>query len=124
MRVDLPEPFSPTRQWTSPACTDQSIASSAMVPPNFLPIFSRPRNGELEGRAVVDLEAGGDPGMEWSRLDQFRQLIYSPRIDIQHLVRPHDGRIDFHLCRSNPWNVHPVARRLSLRQEITDLHHC
>ncbi len=35
--VDLPDPFSPTRQCTSPRPTDHSIASSATVPPNRLP---------------------------------------------------------------------------------------
>src|SRR4051812_5582209 len=44
IRVDLPEPFSPTRQCTSPDSTDQSIASSALVPPKRLPMPESVRN--------------------------------------------------------------------------------
>jgi hypothetical protein len=34
--VDLPEPFSPTRQWTSPARTSMSTSRSACTPPKTL----------------------------------------------------------------------------------------
>ena len=36
--VDLPEPFSPTRQWTSPARKDRSTSRSATTPPKRLEI--------------------------------------------------------------------------------------
>src|SRR5215510_7333586 len=46
--VDLPEPFSPTRQCTSPAFTVQSISLSAVVPPKRLPMCLSSRNGPLD----------------------------------------------------------------------------
>src|SRR5690606_30716689 len=40
MRVDLPAPFCPSRQWTSPARTSRSTPSSALAPGKC---FTRPR---------------------------------------------------------------------------------
>src|SRR5438874_3929269 len=45
MSVDLPEPFSPMRQWSSPDATVQSTLSSASVQPKRLLMFARARRG-------------------------------------------------------------------------------
>src|SRR5436309_1397878 len=46
--VDLPEPFSPTRQCTSPAMTSQSTASRARTPPKCLVARFKRRKGADE----------------------------------------------------------------------------
>src|SRR5450432_93220 len=46
--VDLPEPFSPTRQWTSPCATSQSTASSATTPLNRLVAWVIRRNRSFD----------------------------------------------------------------------------
>src|SRR5258708_6471896 len=55
--VDLPDPFSPTRQWTSPAITSQSTPSSATTPPKRLDAPLRRRKG-WTGTALLQAESG------------------------------------------------------------------
>ena len=43
MRVDLPDPFSPTRQWTSPAGRDRSTLRNATTPPKRFEMACRSR---------------------------------------------------------------------------------
>src|SRR4026209_1687338 len=54
IRVDLPEPFSPTRQCTSPGATDQSMLSRARVPPNRFVLFASERRGRESAAEVAN----------------------------------------------------------------------
>ena len=50
MRVDFPQPFSPTRQWISPLRKVKSTPLSAWTPTKLLWIFSSRRNSSIAGR--------------------------------------------------------------------------
>ena len=56
--VDLPQPFSPTRQCTSPGSTSQSIRSSAITPPKRLLTPVSRRNGAIGGIVVAGAPCG------------------------------------------------------------------
>src|SRR4051794_22401937 len=76
IRVDLPAPFCPSTQWTSPARTSRSMPSSARTPGNSLTMpricssgaSMRPPRGcggpppTWRPGAVRDLGSGGDSG--------------------------------------------------------------
>src|SRR5713101_7633534 len=47
MRVDLPEPFSPTMQCTSPTSNVRSTLHSACTPPNVFEILKSCRKGAM-----------------------------------------------------------------------------
>src|SRR3954467_5050479 len=58
--VDLPDPFSPTRQCTSPAESARSTSRSATTPPKCLEIRCRSRNLTKVPRSEASLDQALD----------------------------------------------------------------
>src|SRR5436853_2320942 len=58
--VDLPDPFSPTRQCTSPAASERSTPRSATTPPKCLEIPWRSRKLAKARRSQTSVDQGPD----------------------------------------------------------------
>ena len=88
--VDLPDPFSPTRQCTSPGATDQSMLSSARVPPNRFEIPESERSeAECTGRVANEYVTLSSPRKDRPiRPDSFGALHPSPMERMQRAARP------------------------------------
>ena len=75
MSVDLPEPFSPTRQWISPAAMARSTSASAWTPPKRFEMLREARAGLGPRRLRVAAGSGrrsgcrapGRPARSWIR---------------------------------------------------------
>src|SRR4051794_25097833 len=96
--VDLPEPFSPTRAWTSPARQSKLTFLSARTAPNwrdtpassrttswFIPVLERlARSGEHLGEHAV----GSERGPRHHLVDTIGIAV--GRCDLSHHMRDHD----------------------------------
>src|SRR4051794_25553158 len=97
IRVDLPEPFSPRRPWTSPGSTSRSTPRSACVPPKA---FERPRrlrraigaaSLSLTLAEAPELLVAGDVGAAEARGEARARLRDAGGVEVTHR---HAGVLD------------------------------
>src|SRR2546423_13214636 len=139
--VDLPEPFSPTRQCTSPTSSVRSTSRSACTPPKRfdMPDISRKvvKGSSCNGIAYQAIASTrnafptGKPGMQ-------RDEAAGTGVGLESsgdqpvdgfLVDPHDlvdldllsGHID--RCLAKTWHIDAVRDRLAIEHELGDRDH-
>src|SRR5882672_2186415 len=102
--VDLPDPFSPTRQCTSPAGKARSTSRSATTPPKCLEIAWRSRKLAKSARDLQadDSEAAGDEPRDRLVVDAH------DLVDLDQLSGHVDGRL------AQPRNVDAVFDLLAV----------
>src|SRR6267154_4082838 len=150
MRVDLPEPFSPTRQCTSPASSVRSTSRSACTPPKRfeMPDISRKvAKGSSCDETVLTRNLTNNPSSNRpaprripDRKNQecvlkeaaWAGVLLEPRGDQPvdgFLVDPHDlvdldllsGDID--RCLAKAGNIDTIRDRLAIEHELSDRDH-
>src|SRR5437763_29580 len=108
MSVDLPEPFSPTRQCTSPPASERSTSRRATTPPKCLEIRCSSRKLPKARRCS---EASGDQPRDRLAVDAH------DLVDLDQLARNVDLRL------AEPGDLDPVRDRLAVEHQASHGHH-
>src|SRR3954452_1828708 len=139
--VDLPEPFSPTRQCTSPTSSVRSTSRSACTPPKRfdMPDISRKvvkgsscngtvckassRRGSLSRpeRSGMRLEKSAGAGVVLE--PSSNQPIDGFLVDAHDLVDLDLLSGDIDRCFAKAWNVDAIRDRLAIEHELGDRNH-